>query len=475
MTAITDETGTVFLGIEAVSKAARTSLYTENGAAVTVDANSQPSNVGLAVMGGLNDRSLLPIRLDRLGGVASADYQSLLTDTFEGTTINPNRWLITATTMAATQASSTGLLFNSGSITTLNTGYMIQSSKKFLKTQRAPLQMKLRARMVHFANAIMELGYGDATTFNGAVTTGAFWRRSATGTLLPVVVFNSSDISAGMEDISSLVNSSNHYTFDIFADDEEVTFTCQDTSTGLLISKQIVKLPMSAPRLLSAGSIGAQIRLYNSGTAPATAAQLILTDITVNQLDCQTNKPWSDTMSCNSRASWENPFTGAQLPAWANSVEPGNATLSNTTATYGNTVLGGKFQFAAVAGAVTDYILFGFQVPVPANLVITGVDIDTWNTGAAVATTPTLLTWSLGFGSTAISLVTTLIRVPLGAQSMPVGAAIGQTAGRIVKQFRSPVFVPSGRFLHLILRMPVATATASQVIAGMVNFEGYYE
>jgi hypothetical protein len=134
------------------------------------------------------------------------------------------------------------------------------------------------------------------------------------------------------------------------------------------------------------------------------------------------------------------------------------------------------FQFAAVAGAATDYALFGYQVPSPSNLVVTGVEIETWNTGAAVTTTPHLLVWGIAAGSTAVSLATaTVNRRGLGSQSFAVAAAIGANAQRIEKQFRTGIHVPANRFLHIILRMPTASATASQVIQGMVNIEGYYE
>lgn len=62
-----------------------------------------------------------------------------------------------------------------------------------------------------------------------------------------------------------------------------------------------------------------------------------------------------------SMSAGRNPFTGAQLENHTNSTAPTSATLSNTAAGY--TTLGGRFQFAAVAGAATDYALFGFQVP----------------------------------------------------------------------------------------------------------------
>jgi len=69
----------------------------------------------------------------------------------------------------------------------------------------------------------------------------------------------------------------------------------------------------------------------------------------------------------------------------------------------------------------------------------------------------------------------TAMRTPLGAQSIPVGAAIGAMADRsITRQFDTPIVVGPGRFLHLVLRVPVGTATASQVIAGMASINGYF-
>lgn len=463
-----------FLTIDPISKAARATLYDVNGNNVTYLGDAQPavgSYSGFLSMG-VNDRTVLPARMDRFGGLATAVHTPMLHSSFEGTTVNPILWSLVATTMTATQTTVGGLLFNSGNITTVNTGYMIISAKKHLKTQRCPLQAKIRNRVNHFNNSVAEFGFGDATTAIAAHTTGFFWRWNASGAVIPVVVYNSGELTG--DDIRSSLNTANYYTWDVFCDDDEATFTCQDTNTGLLISKQSIKLPLTGQRLLSSSQLSAFSRLYNTATAPGTAPQMFLTDFYSLVLDVNQNKPWSHVMAGMERGFTGNPFTGAQLAQWANSAEPASATLSNTAAGY--TTLGGKFQFAAVAGAVTDYALFGFQVPAPANLMITGCSIDTWNTGAAVATTPTLLTWALGVGSTAVSLATaTVNRVGLGAQAFPVGAAIGAKAERIQVSFQSPLSVPSGRFLHAILRMPVGTATASQVIAGMVNFEGYFD
>ena len=458
--------------VDPTSNAARMSLYDSTGQNLAYAHSDQPTTPRGIMAMGLNDESVHPIRLDRIGSLASATHTMLLQDSFESTVTNPMRWLVTSTTMSATQTTISGLLFNSGAITTVNTGYMLKSSAIFMKCQKSPLQAKFRARLNHYNNSVMELGFGDAATFNGANTTGAYWQMTASGVLQPVVTFNSVDITG--TDIRSSISTSNYYTFDVIMDDDEANFICQDTSTGLIISDQSIKLPLTGGRLLSSTQIPVMARLYNTGVAPATAPQMSLTDVYVLALDNFQNKPWSTVLACNYRAAPNHPFTGAQLPSYANSAAATSATMSNTTPSY--TTLGGLWQFAARTGAATDYALFGFTVPTNSNLVVTGIDIESYNTGAAVVTTPTLLLWSCAVGATAGSLTTAPIsRMTLGVQSFPVGAVVGASAQRISKIYSTPLVVPSGRFFHIILRMPVGTNTASQVIAGMVTIDGYFE
>jgi hypothetical protein len=464
----------VSMDVDLVSKAARQTQYSPDGSVATLSENSQPSTIAGIAAFGANDRSLLPLRVDRLGSLASAVHTPIVVESFEGTTLNQLRWTLTAATMASTQSTEAGRLFNSGAITTVNTGVMIQSSRRVLKTQRAPVQAKFRARLLPQNNSVTEIGFFDAATANGANTSGAYWQVLASGAVQPVVTYNGTDQSSGAIDIRSLLDFSRYYTFDVFMDDDEAVFVVQDTSTGLLISKQSIKLPVSGSRLLSATQMSVAARLYTTGTAPVAAPQLIVTDIYALTLDADFNKPISSLMSSLDRSAAANPFTGAQLQQWANSLEPGNAALSNTVASYAT--LGGKFQFAAPAGALTDFVLFGYQVPVPANFVMTGIDIESWNTGAASATTPTLLTWAVAVGSNAVNLASGFPpRVSLGAQSFPVGAAIGAKAERISKVFSTPLSCGAGRWVQIILRVPIGSATGSQVIAGMVNIDGYFE
>lgn len=460
------------LTIDPISKAARTGIYHSDGTEVVYSSHDFPTDphgfMGIA----LNDGRTVPVRADRYGSLGVATRQALLDESFEGATINPLRWLSTATTMAATQSSIAGFTFNSGNITTITTGYLLNTPVRYQKTQRGLLHLKVRARIEAYNNSVMEFGFGDATTFNGAHTTGAYFQITSAGVLQGVVTNNSVDQTTA--NLRSFVNTTDYYTFDIYLDDDEATFFIQNTSTGALVTDPVrIPLPSSAARLFSSTQLPVFARLYNTGVAPSTAPHLIVTDISLGLVDTNVNYQPSELAAIQQRTYNANPFTGAQATQYANSAAPASATLSNTAAGY--TTLGGTFQFAAVAGAATDYALFGFQVPSPANFCVTGVSIDTWNTGAAVATTPSLLQWALGVGSTAVSLATaTVTRVPVGSQSLPIGAAIGANATQITRQFSTPLVVGAGRFIHVILRMPVATATASQVIAGMVNIEGYW-
>ena len=472
MAQIQSGAGSDLLSVDAINKAARAALYDTNGNALALDADDQPSIASGLLSMGLNDRSVLPMRVDRFGSQAQASHQPMFTESFEGSSLNIIRWLATSTTMTAAQSSVAGLTINSGAITTINTGYMVQSNRRFLKTQRQPLHAKIRARLAHVNNSVMEIGFGDASTYNGANTTGAYWQVTAAGVVQPVLTFNGGDQTGS--DARGVLDLSKYYTFDVFVDDDEVSFIIQDTATGLIINKQSIKLPLTAARLWSTTQLPIMLRCYNTGTAPASASQLIVSDVYVALLDGVLNAPVPHTMAMMHRNATAHVLSGVQSAQFANSAFPASATLSNTAAGY--TTLGGLFQFAAVAGANTDYALFGYQVPSPATLVVTGIDIDTWNTGVASATTPTLLMWGVTTNLTAVSLATANhARVGLGSQVLAVGTPIGgQADRRISKQFQTPIVCGPGRYLDIILRVPVGTATASQVIQGMVNIEGYW-
>jgi hypothetical protein len=187
-----------------------------------------------------------------------------------------------------------------------------------------------------------------------------------------------------------------------------------------------------------------------------------------------TNKPWSHTMAQIMQGGLVNPNAGlAQISNYANSAAPTSATLSNTAAGY--TTLGGQFQFAAIAGAETDYALFGYQPPSGFRFNCTDIAIDTMNTGAAVATTATWLQWFAAADGLAVTLAANNYRISLGNQVFPIAAAIGAQATPLIRSFQTPLVTNSQRFLHIGLKMPLGTATASQVIRGTIALGGYFD
>lgn len=86
------------------------------------------------------------------------------------------------------------------------------------------------------------------------------------------------------------------------------------------------------------------------------------------------------------------------------------------------------------------------------------------------------VTYSLIEGATADAAATkSPARIALGNQVFPIAAAIGAQATRIDVNLDAPVVVNSGEFVHIILKMPLGSATASQIIRGVVGFNGYFE
>lgn len=168
------------------------------------------------------------------------------------------------------------------------------------------------------------------------------------------------------------------------------------------------------------------------------------------------------------------PADGTQTPNHANSTSPSSASLSNTVAGY--TTCGGRYQFAAPAGAATDFALFGYQMPATHRGIITGVDISAVNTGATVATNPTILDWFMQINGDNVSLADAdARRLPLGMQGFIVGALAGTVAQEIRRSFHTPLIIEPSRFLHVGVQVPVGTATGSQVIRGDVHLNGYFE
>ncbi len=400
----------------------------------------------------------------------------LFYDQVEGASINSNQWQ-TSTSGSMAVAQSAGLItLNSGSTTTASQYAILQSIKHLPFTGRYPIRLDVAASFstAGAANVNMEFGIG---ALSGAAdpTDGVFIRAAPDGTLY--VVIN----DGGAETTHALTFGEDPFVagqiaqWSIIIDNDDVHIMFEG---DMVCSMQI---PANRPFITAAGRLPIVARVETGASAPAAAPQLKIGAVVAAQLVLNQNRPWETQLASMGRGSHQNPATYGQTANHANSTNPASATLSNTAAGYAS--LGGRYQFVAPASASTDFALFAFQVPTGYQLYVYGVSISAVNTGAAVATTPTIMEWSLGVNASALSLATgdsgttawAPRRIPLGLQSFLVGAAVGAQADDVDRDFPVPYVVDSGRYLHIILQVPIGTATVSQIIRGTVTVHGFFE
>lgn len=338
-------------------------------------------------------------------------------------------------------------------------------------------------------NVISEWGVGYPGAAVAVPTDGVFFRRVSGGQLYGVLNFGSVETAtvalnttnvqgrdgAGFYDATE----TNHYVVAINNDSAE--FWINDT----LVGDVSVPSTQGSPASSSAQPVFARVYVPTGLTASA-GRRFEIGYLSASLGDANMNQSFWMTSSAMGRGAYQTQpgVAAAQTTNWANSAAPTTATLSNTAASY--TTFGGQWRIAAVAGAETDYALFGFQVPAGTatlagrTLHITGVRIgETWNEVVAVATTPTVFQWAIAVGSTAVSLATADAvgtsspkRKPLGAQSFVVGDAVGA----IKPGFDNDIGMAAtpGTFVHIILKVPVGTATATETFRGTVSIDGYY-
>jgi hypothetical protein len=390
-----------------------------------------------------------------------------------GTAVNTRKWATILTTQTLTVGGARYEL-NSSGITTVSTGSMLRSWKyiPFYKANATYVEFAVNWTLAPVANWFAEWGVAAPSTATATITDGVFFRVTA-GQFRGVAVNN------GVEsyvDLGDLPPTAQVHDFVI----ENTMGAVHFWHDGDLLGTVTVPATQFGPTSQSA--LPLFIRTYNAAIAPASAIKLQCSAIGASNGGADFNRLWPTVQTAMGNTSNQAPTgsTVAQTANYANSTAPVSATLSNTAAGY--TTLGGQFQFAAIAGAETDYALFAYQVPTGNTLIVRGVWIDTMNTGAAVATTATWLQWSIGAGSSAVSLATTdaattksPARLALGNQVFAIADAIGKQATRIDVNLDAPLVINSGEFLHIVVKMPLGTATASQIIRGMVGINGYFE
>lgn len=445
-----------------------------------------PSDEDYAGVARILDSSGRHIYTTEDGAVLVSERTPIIYDQVDGNALNTNIW--TASTSGMTVVQGSGFItLNNGAATTASSYAIIQTIKSMPLVGSLPLRVifNVKTPIQPEANATMEVGIGSVSG-TSAPTDFCGLRWTPTGQFIGVMnnagtetltgVLNLPGINDGDPDIHAPGNS-DMVLLEIVVVENSVQFWVDDRNIGSL------EVPGGQPYPTNSGRLPVFARVYTSGSSPSTAPQLMIGQVVVVQEDMKQNKPWGETLATMGRGAYQSPITPfGQNANHANSTNPSSATLSNTAAGY--TTLGGRFQFAAVAGAVTDFALFGFQIPAGYQFFCTGISISCASIGAiGSALTPTIFDWGIGINASAVSLATSENppttwspkRIPLGMQTFSLSAVIGAQAPAIVQQFQPSIVTDGGRFLHVIVQVPVGAATASQIFRGDVFISGYFE
>lgn len=441
-----------------------------------VRTNPDPAKAGAVL---LYDATGAAILVEENGSLSVSQDELILSEQVDGNALNINKWATSVSGMTIAQGSGF-ITLNSGSVLTASAYAILSSIMQVPLYGDMPVEFAFNAHSAGQpqSNSVIEMGLGSASA-GGTPTDGAFFRWSATG-VFQVVVNN-----AGTETVatcaapagSTLVlppTNNNTQLYSIIISEDHVQFTLDDEIVADITNPPAFAYPVNS------GHQPVFARVYNGGSSPTSVAQLAIGQVMVRQISVQTYKGWRDRVASFGMCALQSPITPfAQTANHANSTSPVSATLSNTAAGY--MTLGGRWQFAAVGAAATDYALYAFQVPAPFKFYCTGIAISSIVTGVAVATA-TVLDWAIGINASAVSLATAdgagtwaPRRVPLGCQGFAALAGVGISPSDLVRTFDPPQVVDAGRYLHVILQVPNGAATASLVFRGDVMLQGYFE
>ena len=418
--------------------------------------------------------------------------QTMLVSSFGGSATSANAiqqdlWLQTATTMTATAGSpNSGFLrLNASSLTTATTGMWYRTYPTYSIWSPYPTYVEFDARTINgnLAGKVIELGLYLVTSATSAgLLDGICFRWLNNGEFRGTISINGTETQTA----ALTLPDTDVHRFTIAVSQESAEFWIDNVLQARLL------VPPGASGIMLQQALPVSARIYNS-TAPSLAAQVEIARVTVSYGAQDTGKPWPYIMSGMQQHAAHVPYGTAVGQTSINSNQaavPAAAAGSNTAPLVVG--LGGVAQITAQAtntSTTGDNIITSYQVPAVTatqasrRLCLTGVHISCLNNGAAVATTPTTLLWSLGFGHTAATLATVdgvatkaPRRLMLGFMSAPIGAAVGATFDRDIRVLLStPIYVNPGEHIATAARFIVGTATASQAIVCSIGFEGFWE
>lgn len=474
-----------------------------NGAEVTTNNELKviATNNSAVRMFSENDAGTITGSATLMSPETSPDYRlrvgtdtMLLNENFNATTQNTSTWSYTFATMTAAQPGAGTVNFSNVQGTTNAHGAFMRTFQYFPLIGTSALAVEFIAGVFTaplVTNEIWLMGLGLPSAATTPPTDGV-WLKCTSAGWTGVLIYNNVTTETGILWPAASIVLSDLQKWTILVNQQHVEFWRNDELLGE------ITIPAANGQPFLTGSLPVFMHKYNTGAVSNTNTMRV-SGVCVSALDLQTNLPYAHQQALAGGMAYQgqNGFTmgstaGVPTITSGSSAAPTSAAGSNTAANV--TGLGGNGAINAAASAATDFIATSYQVPAGTinitarNLVITGVRISSMNNGAAVATTPTTLQWSIGFGHTAVSMATTESasfatgttkaprRIFLGYQSAAVGTAIGGLySPDIVVDFTSaPIVVAPGQFINTHVKQIIGTATASQTICYTVTFMGYF-
>lgn len=470
-------------------------------ALVTLPQAATPAQVGAVRMFSENDDGTLSGTPYLHSPETSPDYRLrtgidsvLFYDVFNYSTQDTSKWYYQFATLTAAQPGAGTLNFSTVQGTTSAHGAYMRTKQYFPLVNTAPLAVEacfgqFTAALVSGEVFLFGLGAPSAAV---TIPTDGVWIKVTSAGVYGVISYNGTPVESALDaalQLSSLTVGT-IFKFVIVVGEREIEFWFGDQFLGHM------DIPAANGVPFLQGSLPVFFHKYNTGAVSNTNTMRV-SRVGVTLMDVASGRDWGVQQCTMGAMAYQGQAghtmgTTALLPNATGATTVTGAALSQTAALA--TGLGGQAGItAAVAGIdgwVTAYLNPAATINITGrNLVITGIHISSVNIGAAVATTPTTIQWSVAFGGTQLNSLATAEgasfstatvkaarRVPIGLQSWVVGAGIGAMATDIDQDFsRAPIVVAPGEYLGAVTKFIQGTATASQVIWAVVTFRGYFE
>lgn len=472
---------------------------TANGVPVfTGDAAAAPAGVGAVRMFTENDPGTVTGTPYLLSPETSTDFRLRVgTDTIlydhtpSETSPDTTRLKIAGVATMTTTMASGFIALNAGAAATASGNYVSWSTNRVFRIRGASqlyIEIEANFSSTPIANQVVELGlYLPVAGIQPA--DGVWWQVDSSG-IKGVINYNGTITQTG---VIATITPNQNYHFTLSISDTEIEFWRDD----VLLAEVEIPVGQASPCLTDSLPITLQQR--NSGIVSASGQAITkIGNLCASAGDLNYNKPFAYQMAGMGHMAYQAQAgaTMGSTAAFANATAATTVTgaaLSQTAALA--TGLGGQIGITAAAPGIDGHI-FAYQNPVgsvsqpPRNLTITGLKISAVNLGAAVATTPSTLSWSLAFGATggtipslaqteAVALTAATAkafrRIPLGLQTWLVGALVGQKGDDIIITFASPVVLHPGEWVSLVAKFIQGTATASQVVFVNAMFDAHFD